>query len=265
MDHNRPLWDDSPWHPLPSLSGASTADVCVVGLGGSGLACIDALVDAGVNVIGIDATDVGAGAAGRNGGFLLAGLADFHHIAVQQLGRVRASAFYRATLAEMDRMTRDTPSAIHRCGSVRIAGDADERADCRAQLAAMEADTLPAEWYMGPEGEGLLIPTDGVMQPLARVRALASRVVARGARLYGGTSAKGFTRGIVHTDRGHIPCGTTVVAIDGALDRVLPDVAGEVRTARCPSCVCPLRLRLLAATSGRMHCARRRSRSLRGG
>jgi gamma-glutamylputrescine oxidase len=232
MDHNRPLWDDTPWHPLPALDGATAADVCVVGLGGSGLACVDALLDRGVQVVGIDATDVGAGAAGRNGGFLLAGLADFHHDAVQQVGRARATAIYRATLAEMDRMAEDTPSAIDRRGSLRIAGDHDERADCHAQLVAMRADGLPVEWYSGVEGDGLLIPTDGTMHPLGRVRALSTRVVSRGARLYGGTTAKGFTHGIVHTDRGEIRCGHTVVAIDGALDRVLPDVAGEVRTAR---------------------------------
>jgi gamma-glutamylputrescine oxidase len=232
MDRNRPLWDDAPWHPLPSLDGGAAADVCVVGLGGSGLACIDALLDRGIQVVAIDTTDVGAGAAGRNGGFLLAGIADFHHDAVRRLGHTRAAALYRATLGEMDRMERETPREIDRCGSLRIAGDADERADCRAQLESLHIDALPAEWYTGPEGEGLLIPTDGVMQPLARVRALASRVVARGARLYGGTTAKGFTRGVVHTDRGDIQCNTTVVAIDGALDRVLPDVSGEVRTAR---------------------------------
>lgn len=38
-------------------------------------------------MIGIDAEDVGAGAAGRNGGFLLAGLAEFYHDAVKKFGK----------------------------------------------------------------------------------------------------------------------------------------------------------------------------------
>jgi gamma-glutamylputrescine oxidase len=37
----------------------------------------------------------------------------------------------------------------------------------------MKKDKLPVEWYKGPEGEGLLIPSDGVMNPLVRVRELA--------------------------------------------------------------------------------------------
>jgi len=46
-------------------------------------------------VIGIDAEDVGAGAAGRNGGFLLAGLADFYHEAVEKHGREFALTIYK--------------------------------------------------------------------------------------------------------------------------------------------------------------------------
>jgi glycine/D-amino acid oxidase-like deaminating enzyme len=40
------------------------------------------LASSGFNVVGIDAVDVGAGAAGRNGGFLLAGDSDFYHDSV---------------------------------------------------------------------------------------------------------------------------------------------------------------------------------------
>jgi len=39
-------------------------------LGGSGLTCIHELLELGVRVAGIDATTVGGGAAGQNGGFL---------------------------------------------------------------------------------------------------------------------------------------------------------------------------------------------------
>ena len=43
------------------------AQVCVVGLGGSGLAALEELRTRGVEVVGVDAVAVGAGAAGRNG------------------------------------------------------------------------------------------------------------------------------------------------------------------------------------------------------
>jgi len=53
----------------------------------------------------------------------------------------------------------------------------------------MKDDNLPVEWYKGPEGEGLFFPTDGVMNPLSRVRELARRVMTAGAVLYSNTRA----------------------------------------------------------------------------
>ena len=70
----------------PMLTGDFEADVCVVGLGGSGLSCVHELLRLGQRVIGIDAGTVGGGAAGRNGGFLLAGTAEFYHDTVAALG-----------------------------------------------------------------------------------------------------------------------------------------------------------------------------------
>src|SRR5688572_11889297 len=78
-DVNVPVWDDRPWHPLPPLKGRVDTEVCVVGLGGSGLNVIGELLDLGVDVVGLERGRVGGSATGRNGGFFLAGTADFHH------------------------------------------------------------------------------------------------------------------------------------------------------------------------------------------
>lgn len=208
------------------------ADVCVVGLGGSGLAAVHELLDLGQRVVGIDAGIVAGGAAGRNGGFLLAGPADFHHDAVRTVGRDRATALYRRTLDELARMQAETPAAIRREGSLRVAMSDDEREDCRIQLAAMEADRLPAEWYVGPEGEGLRIPTDGVFQPLQRCRALAERARSRGAALFELSRAVAISGTGVETPEGRIACDAVIVAVDGRLEQVFPELAGRVRTAR---------------------------------
>ena len=68
---NDVIWNDSAWPALESLNHAVSCDVCVVGLGGSGLHAIHELLQHGVDVIGIDAGMVGSGAAGSNGGFIL--------------------------------------------------------------------------------------------------------------------------------------------------------------------------------------------------
>ncbi|SOD02403.1 Glycine/D-amino acid oxidase [bacterium JGI 053] len=229
---NTPVWDDGAWAGLPRLTGDVTADVCVVGLGGSGLSCAAELRALGAGVVGIDAAMVAGAAAGRNGGFLLAGAARFYHTAVAEYGRDRALAIYRLTLAEIDRIAAETPGVVRRPGSLRIAASTEEVDDCRRQLTAMNADGLPAEWYEGAEGEGLLVPTDAVFDPLLRCRLLAQRELAAGARLFEHSPALELSGDGVRTPAGRVRCGTVIVAVDGGLERVVPALEGRVRTAR---------------------------------
>jgi gamma-glutamylputrescine oxidase len=227
-----PVWEDGDWSPLPEAAGPLRADVCVVGLGGSGLACVHELLDAGVAVIGVDAGPVAGGAAGRNGGFLLAGCYDFYHDAVRRYGRDATRAIYALTLEQIDRIAAETPEAVRRTGSLRLAADAAEMEDCRAQFAAMRADGLPVEEFEGPEGAGLLIPTDASFNPLQRARLLARRALDRGARLFEHSPAHQISAGRVVTPSAAISCGAVVVAVDGGLSRVLPELSARVRVAR---------------------------------
>ena len=104
------LWATGAALGLPALEGDVRADVCVVGLGGSGLTCVREAVRLGARVVGVDAGDIGGGAAGRNGGFLLAGLAPFYHDAVSRFGRHRARSMYQATLDEIERIATELPA-----------------------------------------------------------------------------------------------------------------------------------------------------------
>jgi gamma-glutamylputrescine oxidase len=230
MNATAPLWGDpaAATNP-PPLAGGAHADVCVVGLGGSGLAAVGALLDAGASVVGIDAGPVAGGAAGRNGGFLLAGAERPHHHAVEDYGRERAVALYRATLAEIDRLAAELgPQIVRRVGSSRLPVDAEEAQDCTRHFEALRADGFAAE---RPDG-GILVPDDGAVDPLARCRALAAAAVARGARLYSGTPALDVRGDRVRTPAGEVTCSAVVVAVDGGLEHVLPELAGRVRSTR---------------------------------
>jgi glycine/D-amino acid oxidase-like deaminating enzyme len=229
---NIPAWDDGSWQGFPSLSGETTADVCVVGLGGSGLSCVTALLAHRLSVVGLDAGLVAGGAAGRNGGFLLAGSADFYHRAVERLGREAALSLYRRTMVTIASMARQTPAAVRQVGSLRIVADEAEAADVELQLAAMRADGLPVERYDGPEGQGLLFPADAAFDPMARSRTLATRAAARGARLFEKSAARQIEPGSVRTDHGTVHARHVVVAVDGRLASVLPELAGRVRDVR---------------------------------
>lgn len=227
-----PLWDDRPTHPYPPLRGSIAADVCVVGLGGSGLAAIDELLGRGTSVVGIDAGRVGGAAAGRNAGFFLAGTPDFHHLAVAVMGAERAAALYRLTIAELERMRLQTPEALWRTGSVRLAVDQAEVEDCRLQMQSMQDAGLPVEAYAGPEGYGLRFPLDCAGQPLRRCRRLAAWTRMRGATLFEQTPAIDVQPGRVRTPEGEVRCGVTIVAVDGRLERVLPELRPMVKSVR---------------------------------
>ena len=227
-----PLWDDGRWPGLSPLATDVSADVCVIGLGGSGLTCIAELLAMGRTVVGIDAVDVAAGAAGRNGGFLLAGTADFHHDAIAAIGHDRALRIHQMTVDEIARIAEQAPGTVRYVGSLRIAESREELEDCARQRAAMRSDGIAVEDYDGPMGIGLYFPGDAAFNPLARCRAIALRAVAGGAQLYGLTKALSFTSNEVITPRGRIACDRVIIAVDGRLELLVPELADVVRTAR---------------------------------
>lgn len=210
-----PAWEDCERTPRPPLTGDITVDVCVVGLGASGLAALHEARALGVSAVGIDAGVIAGGAAGRNAGFALAGLAAFHH----DVAHPKAAALYRMTLDELLRTER-LP-----IGSIRHPADDAERADCDAQHAAMVADGLPVEQLT--DGS-LLFPHDGVFHPVARCLALGRDLDA----VHEHTPALDITGTAVRTPRATVACDRVVVAVDGNLERVLPELKERVHTAR---------------------------------
>jgi glycine/D-amino acid oxidase-like deaminating enzyme len=203
------------------LEGVVSADVCVVGLGGSGLTAVQELEARGASVVGIDAGTIAGGAAGRNGGFLLAGLAEPYHRVREHLGPMAAD-WYQRTLDELERI-----SPGPRVGSLRIEDDEAGLADCALQAAALRADGFAVQEYDGPEGRGLLLPDDGVFDPLKRCRTLAAQAISP---LYERTPALEVSGTSVRTPHGEVRCGAVIVAVDGNLDLLLPEV--PVRTVR---------------------------------
>jgi gamma-glutamylputrescine oxidase len=229
---NTPIWEEGGRQALPSLENDLTTDVCVIGLGGSGLTCIQQLLEYHKNVIGIDAGIIAGGAAGRNGGFLLAGLALSHHEALEKIGRERATKLYQHTLQEIERIKTATPQAVRQVGSLRVASDKAELEDCHLQFEAMREDGLEVEHYEGAEGKGLLFPHDAAFQPLKRCRLLAEQAIHDGARLFEHTPALDIQGTTVITPRGRIDAKHIVIAVDGKLEKLSPDLSQKVRTAR---------------------------------
>lgn len=227
-------WDEGlDWPGLPPLDRDRTADACVVGLGASGLTAVEELTDRGLSVIGVDAGRVASGAAGRNGGLLLGGGAPFLHDAIARWGADAALDLYRATLRELDRMP-DT--VVRRVGSIRLAGlpgapDDAELADCARQASALRDHGFAVEEYDDELGRGLFLPDDAATNPARRALTMADALRTR-ASLHENTHVSTVDSKRVTTDRGVISAGLVIVAVDGRLETLVPELAGRVRTAR---------------------------------
>lgn len=188
--------------------------------------------------MGLDAGAVGGGAAGRNGGLIRAGTSLFFHEAIVRYGVDRAARMHKATVDERERLLARFPTVARRIGYLRLAHDADEARDCRRHLKALREAGFPADWYDGSPGSGVMVVHDGVIDPLARCRLEAADVSARGARLFEDTRAERLTSGLVETPEGAVQCRLTIVAVDGSLAGVLPELSDRVW---------PMRLQALAS------------------
>lgn len=242
-------WDADPavasWAGLPVLRQELRADVCVVGLGGSGLAAVGELLRRGLSVVGLDAGRVAAGAAGRNGGFLLGGPAIGIHQAATGWGLAASLQLYQQTLQEISELAELLgPQVLRPVGSLRIAGlpgdpadeaeEADrlvELADCDVQYEVLRSHGIAVRRYDGELGTGLYLPDDAAVNPARRALELATRYSAQ-ARLFEHSPVTAISTGRVETPGGAVSAGLVVVAVDGRLEELLPELAGRVRTAR---------------------------------
>jgi glycine/D-amino acid oxidase-like deaminating enzyme len=243
-------WDADPalpsWPGLEPLTDSlTTADACVVGLGGSGLAAVDELTSRGLSVVGVDAGRVARGASGRNGGILACGGAMSFRNTCERYGADAALDLRRRTETELDRLSeRLGPDVIRRDGVLRLAGlpgpseddvEASERlreaSDFDADFELMREHGIAVERYHGELGHGLFLPTNGGMNPVARAFGMAA-ALSRNASLHENTPVVSVSAGSVRTAFGVIRAGIVVVAVDGRLDVLLPQLRPHVRTLR---------------------------------
>ncbi|MBN1529485.1 MAG: FAD-binding oxidoreductase [Thermoleophilaceae bacterium] len=250
MSGTVPYWLDEPYEPRPPLQGELETDVCVIGAGTCGLSCALQLARHGIGVAVLERGTVAGGASGRNGGFLLAGVAPFHNDARERYGAERARAIYARTYAAQEdvyALARDlgVGDAVRRVGMLRVAVSEDEAEHVRAYARALAADGFPAavvEREDLPEAlrhGGLvacLTEHDGALHPARWYRALGGAAEAAGARIFENTSVHAPVEepgeGPVLTDAGSVRARHVVVASDGALPVLVPEYAGRVRSRR---------------------------------
>jgi gamma-glutamylputrescine oxidase len=113
-----------------------------------------------------------AGASGRNAGFLLAGVAACYAEAVRRFGRERARSIWAFTAETHDMLAAALEGrevGYRRQGSEILPASAAEADDLAASAELLREDGFAASW----NGERLLNPRDGELNPVAAVSALA--------------------------------------------------------------------------------------------
>jgi len=245
-----PFWLDAPYEPRPALDRDVEVEACVIGGGVGGLSCARRLAQHGIETVLLEAGTVAGGASGRNGGFLIAGIALFHNDARERLGVERARSMYAATLEAQREVVAlagelGAGDALRQVGLLRLAVSEEEAEHVRDHASALSEDGFPGETIerddLPPALQrtglvGCLTDHDCALHPARWYRLLATAAEQAGARIYERTRVHGPipapAEGEISTDGGNVTAKHVVVAADGALPALVPQYAGRVRSRR---------------------------------
>jgi glycine/D-amino acid oxidase-like deaminating enzyme len=245
-DDGLPYWLDEPYEPRPPLTGDVEVEACVIGAGVGGLSCARRLAAHGIETLVLERDTVAGGASGRNGGFLIAGLAPFHNDAVELWGRDWARRVYARTLEAQEEMYAlaqelGVGDAVRRVGCLRVSSSEEEAEHVRRHAAALREDGFPAELLERDElppplrrsaWNGCLTDHDGSLQPARWIRALAGDAERAGVRICEGSEVRAPIDGALILEGGTVRAQHIIVAADGALPSLVPAYDGRVRARR---------------------------------
>lgn len=230
---------------ISSLTSDSDIDVLIIGLGGAGLAAAKHAADRGLNVVGLEAGNLGRGAAGSNGGFLLCGAAKFYNNAVQSLGESAAAEIWRITKEELELQAEKWPDVVKQTGTRRSVGwpyvdralqpDSydDEVEHLKDHYLALKESGMPVEFSDFGGTPSIIIKDDGWCQPAHRLQKAYEEAKAAGAQLFFNTPAyldTHDTNTTVLTTVGRLRPKSVLVSTDAHLEEFFPELQNEVLT-----------------------------------
>lgn len=235
-------------HPRrPRLDGAHRTDVCVIGGGYCGLSAALHLAERGFEVVLLEANKLGWGASGRNGGQVHSGqrrgvewLED--HVGkdaaktLWQFGE-DAKALIQHLIAKHDIACDYHPGLISGAHKARYVPEyRDHVAHMREtygyeKVRFLERDDIRSlvkteDFHGGSYDEGA-----GHLHPLNFALGIANAAEKAGAKLFEASRVVQITEGAkakVTTENGEITADFVVVAGNGYLDRILPEVEARV-------------------------------------
>jgi glycine/D-amino acid oxidase-like deaminating enzyme len=215
-----------------ALEGRVQADVCIVGAGYTGLTTALEIARKGVNVVVLEAQEVGFGGSGRNAGH---STPTFVHFSLPELRQLLEEPWAERLIARQTRANDRVSEMIHRyqiqCewqqnGYVMAANRPtaipyleQKMRDYNAVGAKTQfLDKSEVETFTGsPRFYGGWLHTEGGhLNPLAYARGLARAVIREGATLFTSSSVINVTpesgRWIAHTETGSVVADKIIFA-----------------------------------------------------
>lgn len=242
------------WRRSMSL-GVSSCDVVVIGAGICGLSAAAEFTRRRLRVVVVERQGVGAGASGRNAGFLMRGAADNYWAACEQYGRERARELWRVSEENLE-MLRG--AGLERLKSYRakpsclVALTEEEREQLQKSEQLLREDGFEVGVIGGTSGTevpedslwsgaftrargaiGLVNPHDACCNPVELVEMLRKRSecpIIEGQEVLGVDDA-GSALTVRMTD-GVVNAGKVFIATNAYAGLLVPELAGVVTPRR---------------------------------
>lgn len=237
----------TPLAPFAPLRGETTADVCIVGGGYTGLSAALHLAERGLSVVLLEAHRLGFGASGRNGGQVGSGQRQDQVWLEKVAGRENAHRYWQLAqdakalvrdLIERHAMpVRFHPGIVHACWTdaevreLHLYGEKLHRDYGYAEVEPLDREGIRrivgSPVYKGGE----IDRGAGHLHPLNFALGLAAAAARAGAHLYERSEVLKITHGtkpVVATADGRVTCDHVILAANGYLGGLEPSVAARV-------------------------------------
>lgn len=241
-------WQDDSGAP----GAAKTYDAVIVGAGIAGLSTAYWLLrrEPGLRIALIDRGFLGAGASGRNAGFVTCGSAEHFHKLHQRFGAAKALEIWkfseqnRELLREEIIAGDDAAVDFHQTGSCTVAPSAEDWSRYQALAATMQSAGLDVELiqedylarhYGVRNFQGAIqYRPDGIIHPVKLLKRLHSRL--NGVDFYFGEEVFGLAEnntGVeLKTQRHRFSAAQLFVCLNGYAPFLLPEYRGVIKPQR---------------------------------
>ncbi len=236
---------------FPSLQGAETADVAIIGAGFTGLSAALHIAQSGQSVIVVDAETPGWGASGRNGGQVNPGLIENPDVISQYYGRMQG---HRAITAAGNAGARvfdlirqhDIACDPKQVGWVQAAHSEDGAETLATKRAAWDRVGVPLQHLAGADlhtlmgsdayVSGIRDPRGGNLHPLNYALGLAQAAHKAGAQIFAQSPVVAMIpeggATTLKTAAGTITAGKVLICTNGYSGNWMPKVAQSVIPVR---------------------------------